>query len=119
VGLAGREDDSISALSFGARRLVELARVIASRPRLVLLDEPSSGLSDPEVDEFAEMIRRLNQSECTVLLVEHNLSLVQALAQRVIAMDRGRKLGEGTATEVFGLPAFQEAYIGESTKVAA
>jgi ABC-type branched-subunit amino acid transport system ATPase component len=118
VGLAGREDQSVDALSFGDRRLVELARVIASRPRLVLLDEPSSGLNDMEVEKFKQIVRRLQERDCTVVLVEHNLPLVRDVAQEVIAIDRGRLLVHGATAEVFEHPGFREAYIG-TAKAAA
>lgn len=119
VGLAGRAYDEVNTLSFGDRRLVELARVIASRPRLVLLDEPSSGLNDAQVHNFAELVRRLHLRGCTIILVEHNMHLVQDLVHEVIAMNRGTLLAHGETAEVFDLPEFQEVYIGKSERTAA
>jgi branched-chain amino acid transport system permease protein len=118
VGLGGREAERVDTLSFGNRRLVEIARVIASRPRLVLFDEPSSGLNDAETGEFSRLVRELHAGGCTVLLVEHNLPLVRELAHEVIAMDRGGLLAHGPTAEVFDLPAFQEAYVGNRKAVA-
>jgi len=112
AGLSEREDSPIDALSFGERRKVELARVIASRPRLALLDEPSSGLDRVEVTALAELIRRLHRGGCTIVLVEHNLPLVQELAEDVIALDQGALLAHGDTAEVFDAAAFKEAYIG-------
>ena len=112
AGLSEREESPIDALSFGERRRLELARAIASRPRLALLDEPSSGLDKAEVAAFAELIRRLHNDGCTILLVEHNLALVQEVAEDVIALDQGALLAHGGTEEVFEAPAFKEAYIG-------
>ena len=95
VGLGDRYDANVGSLTFGQRRLVEMARAIASRPRLVLLDEPSSGLNDGEIDGFADVIRRLHGTGCTVLLVEHNLPFVRSLAEDIIALDRGKLLAHG------------------------
>jgi ABC-type branched-subunit amino acid transport system ATPase component len=112
VGLADRHDASVGILSFGERRLVEMARAIASRPRLVLLDEPSSGLNDGETEEFAAVIRRLHGTGATIILVEHNLAFVRSLAVDIIAMHLGHLLAHGATEDVFALPAFQEAYVG-------
>jgi branched-chain amino acid transport system permease protein len=112
AGLSEREESPIDALSFGERRRVELARAIASRPRLALLDEPSSGLDKAEVAALAELIRRLHLGGCTIVLVEHNLPLVQELAEDVIALDQGALLAHGDTAEVFEAAAFKEAYIG-------
>ena len=112
VGLTHRAESSVEGLTFGERRLVEMARAIGSRPRLVLLDEPSSGLNDAETAEFAEVVRRLHATGCTVLLVEHNLPFVRTLAEDVIALDRGKLLAHGDTETVFGSPEFQRAYVG-------
>jgi branched-chain amino acid transport system permease protein len=112
VGLADRYNASVGILSFGERRLVEMARAIASRPRLVLLDEPSSGLNDGETEEFAAVIRRLHGTGSTIILVEHNLAFVRSLAVDIIAMHLGHLLAHGATEDVFALPAFQEAYVG-------
>jgi branched-chain amino acid transport system permease protein len=112
VGLMDRHDVNVETLTFGQRRLVEMARAITSRPRLVLLDEPSSGLNDAESAEFAEVIRRLHGTGCTIILVEHNLPFVRALAEDVIALDRGKLLAHGTTEEVFSSSEFQRSYVG-------
>jgi ABC-type branched-subunit amino acid transport system ATPase component len=112
VGMGERWNTPVGILTFGERRLVEMARAIASRPRLVLLDEPSSGLNDAEIDEFAEVIRRLHGTGCTIVLVEHNLPFVRSLAEEIVALDFGRLLAQGPTEEVFGLASFQEAYVG-------
>ena len=115
VGLGDRHDAEVGSLTFGQRRLVEMARAIASRPRLVLLDEPSSGLNDGEIEGFADVIRRLHGTGCTILLVEHNLPFVRSLAQEIVALDRGSLLCHGECEEVFANPDFQRSYVGEAT----
>jgi branched-chain amino acid transport system permease protein len=112
VGLMERHDANVETLTFGQRRLVEMARAITSRPRLVLLDEPSSGLNDAETTDFAEVIRRLHSTGCTIILVEHNLPFVRSLAEDVIALDRGKLLAHGSTEEVFSSPEFQRSYVG-------
>ena len=112
VGLGERAEAAVGVLSFGERRLVEMARAIASRPRLVLLDEPSSGLNDGETEEFAAVIRRLHGTGATIILVEHNLAFVRSLAVDIVALHLGRLLAHGATEDVFELPAFQEAYVG-------
>jgi branched-chain amino acid transport system permease protein len=112
VGLADRHDANVETLTFGQRRLVEMARAISSRPRLVLLDEPSSGLNDAETSDFAEVIRRLHSTGCTIILVEHNLPFVRSLAEDVIALDRGKLLAHGSTEEVFASAEFQRSYVG-------
>ncbi len=112
VGLSDRHDADVNTLTFGQRRLVEMARAIMSRPRLVLLDEPSSGLNDAETADFAEVIRRLHSTGCTIILVEHNLPFVRSLAEDVIALDRGRLLAHGSTEEVFASTEFQRSYVG-------
>jgi branched-chain amino acid transport system permease protein len=114
VGLADRHDANVETLTFGQRRLVEMARAITSRPRLVLLDEPSSGLNDAETTEFAEVIRRLHGTGCTIILVEHNLPFVRSLAEDVIALDRGKLLAHGSTEDVFSSAEFQRSYVGSA-----
>jgi ABC-type branched-subunit amino acid transport system ATPase component len=118
VGMGARWNTPVGILTFGERRLVEMARAIASRPRLVLLDEPSSGLNDAEIEDFTEVIRRLHRTGCTIILVEHNLPFVRALAEDVVALDFGRLLAHGPTEEVFGLAAFQESYVGVMKETA-
>ena len=112
VGLADRHDADVNTLTFGQRRLVEMARAIMSRPSLVLLDEPSSGLNDAETADFAGVIRRLHSTGCTIILVEHNLPFVRSLAEDVIALDRGKLLAHGSTEEVFASAEFQRSYVG-------
>ncbi|MFJ3725919.1 ABC transporter ATP-binding protein [Streptomyces sp. NPDC090045] len=100
-------------LPVGQARMVELARAVADPPRVLLLDEPASGMSAPEREQLAEVVRRLAAEEgCAVLLVEHNVAFVMELCTRVVVLDLGTVLAEGTAAEVRANPLVREAYLG-------
>lgn len=100
-------------LPVGQARMVELARAVADPPRVLLLDEPASGTSAPERARLAEVVRRLAEREgCAVLLVEHNVAFVMELCARVVVLDLGTVLAEGTAAEVRANALVREAYLG-------
>ncbi len=104
----------VSALSYANRRRVEIARALASRPRILLLDEPTAGMNPTESLELAEQIRRLHATGLTILLIEHKLDVVTRLADKVIVLDHGDKLAEGTAAEVRTDDAVLTAYLGRN-----
>jgi len=113
VGLADRADTLVGELSTGMRRLCELAAVMASSPRLVLLDEPTAGIAQREVDAFAPPLRSLrSELGCSVLIVEHDMPLLMSLCDRVYALDFGTVIAEGTPGEVRADPRVIASYLG-------
>ena len=111
VGLADRAAVPAGQLAYGHQRLLEVAMGLALKPRLLILDEPTQGLSDHEIDNFIGLVREIS-GEATVLLIEHNMPVVMALASRVTVLDAGRILAEGKPEEIRADPRVQEAYLG-------
>jgi branched-chain amino acid transport system ATP-binding protein len=107
-------DAMADAVPTGIARLVELARALALRPRLLLLDEPSSGLSPQETESFAELLTALAAESTAVLLVEHDVDLVMSVCSKVHVLDFGRVLAVGTPAQVQADPLVQQAYLGVS-----
>ncbi len=106
-----RADQVAGDLSYGHQRLLEIAMGLAQRPRLLILDEPTQGLAESEIADFQRLIRALAQ-ETTILLIEHNMSVVRALADRVTVLNFGEVLAEGTPAEIHANLAVQAAYLG-------
>jgi branched-chain amino acid transport system permease protein len=112
LGLAGAADRPASELSGADQRVVMIAAALAARPRVLLLDEPSAGAAPAELERLAALIRRLRDGGLAVLLVEHNLRLVRSVADRVIVLDAGRTIAEGTPDEVSVQDVVRSAYLG-------
>jgi branched-chain amino acid transport system ATP-binding protein len=117
--LTPRLQDSAYSLSYANRRRLEIARALALRPKLLLLDEPTAGMNPTETAEMLGVIRQLKQQGLTILLIEHKLTLVMELSDRVVVMDNGRVIAEGTPEVVRSDPKVIEAYLGHKASAKA
>jgi branched-chain amino acid transport system permease protein len=113
-GLADFAEADPSALPYGIQRRIEIARAMASRPRLLLLDEPAAGLNGEEVQQLIRIVRSIRDSGTTVILIEHNMGLVMSLCEKVTVLSSGKVIAEGTPREVVSAPEVVEAYLGDS-----
>jgi len=118
IGLAKYVDELAINLPYGAQRLLEIARALATDPFLMLLDEPAAGMNPQETLELDELILKIRDTEgVSILLIEHDMKLVMSLSEKIYVVDYGRKIGEGTPEEIRNNPVVIKAYLGDEIDV--
>lgn len=115
VGLADRTSDLARDLPYGAVKRLEIARALVMDPDLLMLDEPAAGLHPGEAQEFIEVILKIQRSGKTVFVIEHNMKMVMAICRRIIVIEAGSKIAEGTPDQIRRDPRVREAYLGRSS----
>jgi branched-chain amino acid transport system ATP-binding protein len=117
VGIGGAHDEYARNLSYGDQRRLEVARALALRPSVLLLDEPTAGMNPRESARFTEFVHRVRAEKgLSVLLIEHDMSVVMRVSERITVLDRGERIAEGTPEEIRSNPRVVEAYLGKAAK---
>ena len=112
VGLESQTDTMAGSLAYGHRRLLEIARAIVAKPKVLLLDEPAAGLNPTEAGQLVALIRKINASGVTVVLVEHHMDVIMSVCSRITVLNYGQKLAEGSPDDIRGDERVIEAYLG-------
>ena len=116
LGLADYADQPATSLAYGQQRRLEIARALAGKPRLLLLDEPAAGLNPQESDDLMHLIQQIRtRFQLTILLIEHDMRVVMGICERIAVLDYGLQIAEGTPAEIRSNPKVIEAYLGQET----
>jgi len=118
VGLKGKDNDEVESLALGEQKLLEIARALAAKPRLLLLDEPGAGLNDREMDNLQEIIFKTKDQGITQIIVEHNMKLIMSISDQIMVLNFGTKIAEGDPQNILNNEKVIEVYLGKEKDLA-
>jgi branched-chain amino acid transport system ATP-binding protein len=118
VGLEGKDNDEVESLALGEQKLLEIARALAAKPRLLLLDEPGAGLNDLEMDNLKEIIFKTQEQKITQIIVEHNMKLIMSISDQIMVLNFGTKIAEGAPRHILKNEKVIEVYLGKEKGLA-